>query len=535
MANDKEVKINIATTADTAGAQQAAQSLGEVQKATEAAATATEKGSQATDKHQQSDRAANVAKREKARAAGEASKKLNELGEATEKGAAAGRVFGQIASGNIGYLTQLGAALKALGAAAKANIFGVILIAATALFNLLMGLNERLGLFRKKMEEAGSASEKAAEKVDLFAGSSRRFEKMKDELGELRTQFERVTSAVDALRGATDAVEDAQTALELARIDKREAEQLSDVHLTEEERRHIRDEANFDRSGVRQRADERRAEAQRDRAREKIGLNEQALEANAKEQADLSGREANASRRVEELLRNLARLDKVIAAADADGAPLPGVPDTPDNVRQRELAAKARAEREEIQKQIASGRAEVEKIQAERNAAQQRARDLARQGPALQKSAEAAAVNVDVVRERNAAEARRMANERAMANKAALEAAQPGSTQRPPVPKASPAPREPALIIDGRTRNIERGMERTGRDAGTVTRPPAKDYEAIARATLQPDKDYDKLAAALLGLTSAVQQKAAGEQARIDALTRRVQQAEQQIRNGDRR
>jgi len=104
----------------------------------------------------------NKATNEQGKHSQQAAKGLNELGEATEKGAAVGRIFGEVARGNILALGQLAPVLKATGAAMKTNLVGIALIGATALVTWLQQL-------RGSTKDAGDAAAEAAPKMDAFA------------------------------------------------------------------------------------------------------------------------------------------------------------------------------------------------------------------------------------------------------------------------------------------------------------------------------------------------------------------------------
>lgn len=514
---DANYNVHVKTTADTSGAQQAAGALENVQRSTGSAA-------RATDKLAQSDRLATVQKRDKTLAANEAAKRLAQLGEATDKGAAAGRVFGDIARGNVLALGQLGAALKALGTAAKANVFGVVLIAATGLLQLLSALNERLGLWKTKMEATGKAAENSAQQVNQFVTAASRFEQLKDDLAEVRSQFEAITSSANSLRDQLDALDDAKLALALAQIDRQEVEDLARPGVSEDEQRRIKAEAEVARSGAQQAAAERRASGQAQRARVNLANNQQQQFDNIGEQAELAIAEGGVRSKLQRFVDERDRLQSAIDSAGSTVG-LEGVPETKDDVARMEMVERVRKELESIDKEIAQGRAALQKIQTEREAARKRGAELGRQEPALVKAVEAVEVNEQAARERNAAAQQAARNVRQQANKAAVDASDGGSgsgyfpflgIQMPGVPASRPVPPPPA------------------KDANALAREataPSKNYEETARAIMQPEKDYDALAAAMLGLSDALMTKRKEEKSRLDGVIEQVKTMEQELRN----
>lgn len=184
MAENYEVKIT--TQGDPKGADKVAESLNKVAKST-----------------------ADAGKESK-----ESARNLNELGEATEKGARVGQVFGQVLNGNIGAITQLGSALKATGAAFRTNFIGIALIGASALVEFLQNV-------RSKTNEAGQAANTAAESLGEAAAAADRLNKIRlDQFAaalEIINQRSAATLAFfDKLQAASQMLDDARMSVELA-------------------------------------------------------------------------------------------------------------------------------------------------------------------------------------------------------------------------------------------------------------------------------------------------------------------------------
>lgn len=134
----EDLKINITTTADTGGAKAAATALGEV-------AVASKKGGDA---------------------AKDQGKKVNEMGESFEKASAAGRMLGEVSTGNIAAFGQFGAVIKAVGQSFKTNpLFMIGTIAAMTILPVFKKLSEGWDAQKKAAEEAGKAVEEAMQKA----------------------------------------------------------------------------------------------------------------------------------------------------------------------------------------------------------------------------------------------------------------------------------------------------------------------------------------------------------------------------------
>jgi hypothetical protein len=181
--------IKIVTTADTTGSKAAASSLNDVSKA-------AGKGTAA------------------ALAQGKA---VNELGENFDKGAAAGRVFGDISRGNVLALGQLGAAIKAVGALLKTNLIGGLLtigaIGATILLPIIQGFVQK-----KK------AADDAANSVDAVTAAAKklgeqRLDTLRAELDAIAGRADDALTALTAAITAANELADAQDQLDLAKIE----------------------------------------------------------------------------------------------------------------------------------------------------------------------------------------------------------------------------------------------------------------------------------------------------------------------------
>jgi hypothetical protein len=188
MADQTGIDIRIRTQADVAGARQAAQQLDEVKRVTEKVGqTAASTG-----------------------------KQVNDLGENFDKGAAAGRVIGEVARGNVLALGQLGAAIKALGALLKANLIGGLItlgsLAATVLLPLIKG-------FRDSQQ----AAEKASKAVDATAAAlavldADRAKEAAAAMAEIAARASDARQQIDAVTQAITAQADADEAVALATI-----------------------------------------------------------------------------------------------------------------------------------------------------------------------------------------------------------------------------------------------------------------------------------------------------------------------------
>jgi len=334
---------------------------------------------------------------------------LNKLGEATERGAAAGRVLGEIARGNIGYVAQLGSSLKALGAIIRANWIGALLVALTALWNFLPGLLERFGILKKKTKDVGDEAGAAATQVSRFVSIDTRFTRLEESLDAIRSKFEQTTAAVNALRSATDAIEDAKLGLALAQIDRREAETLSDLSLSDAERQRVKTQFAGEREEARQTAAESRATAQRQRAQEAVRLGESQLEASAAERVRLAQAEAEAQAALELVIEEANRLNRFIASF---GDPLW------QNDETKKLVAGAKEELDAVMKDIDAGKASLKKARDASAKAKERDESILQNTAAARQAAIAAEINEQSVRERGQAVRTRITTERQAAERA---------------------------------------------------------------------------------------------------------------------
>ena len=259
MADRDQVDILIKTTADTAGAKAAASALGDV-------TAATRKGA---------DQAKDTAKN------------INSLGESYEKGAAAGRVLQSALTGNITSLGQLGAAIKAVGAALLANpLLTLGAVAASLILPALQKIVDGWRMIEQRSRDAGKASAEAA-KGALDAISARQDNALADAFAEISRRAAEARAQIDAVTQAITAQTDADEALALAKIAADPA--LSDLQKAEQT------------AGVRADFRGRRATIQQNQmaAQEAVAAQEAASAAAAAEQA--RQREASAGALVSRL------------------------------------------------------------------------------------------------------------------------------------------------------------------------------------------------------------------------------------------
>ena len=191
--SDQRVNIEIRTKADTTGAKQTEQALGNVNRA----AGTTAKQAQQTARN------------------------VNELGENFEKGASAGRVLSSAMQGNVAAIAQLGPAIKALGAAMKTNLIGALVtlggVLAATIIPIMTG-------FKKKLDETEASAKRADEALQLRKDA---VEKVSTAINQLATDAEAAEKQLRALQNRNDAIGDAKLGLELAQI--RAREDLTDV------------------------------------------------------------------------------------------------------------------------------------------------------------------------------------------------------------------------------------------------------------------------------------------------------------------
>lgn len=473
---------------------------------------------------------------EQEKAAKGASKGLNELGEATEKGASAGRILREVLSGNIYALGQLGAVLKGLGAFLKGNPWGAAMTVLAAGFAFVPSILRSLGLLKDKVEEVGPAAEGAGKKVEeAFADSGKAFEQLTRDLAELRDRYDAVTQEVNRLRSAQDALDDQKLALDLAGIDLREAEALRDPSMPPEERRRIKAEFSLERESRRQEAAETRALEQTRRTQGKLAEVDARRAGNVNEQEALQIDEGRIRGALGELKQDRARLQELIggqlepgvapdgleaqarrAAAVAGG--VPGIPRGPDRVSERDPALIKQAEEElkALEQRIKDNEALLEKITRERAEAMKRDRQLGSEREVAATEAEVASRAYDATRLRATVDNQRAANSRQEANKAAVDAATGGDGVGLIPGLGIPIPELPPS------------------QPGRVTRESfdqrPKDYEAIARAMLESGERNGKAIAE--EMLRAVREHDEKLRSSFRAEIERINRLEAQVRNG---
>jgi hypothetical protein len=433
MANKDEVKIPISLPG-AAGAATDAGKVADGLKKIDGAARQAGKGAE-----------------QQAAGAKTAGKEIASLGEVSEKGIGIGRMLGEVMRGNYGALLNITAALKATGAAFKTNFLGIAVLALTAVAAALPPLIEKLRGTKKATDDLGGSAGEAARHFGSMAGSEAQFDRLQKKLAEVRKEIDSVSSGLRELRNAADAVEDAEMAVELAKLDRAEAEELASPYLSEDQRQNVKDNFEMQRSGLRQGAAERRATSRLTRTIADIAGNQQAQAQNVDERAQLATEEVTARRQVQARVAEANRLRRFIDSTGSTQA-LPGVPETAEDTARRGLAEKAKAELEGVLKSVAEAEKLLEKIQQQRATADERGKALGREGGVLFRRAEGDSLNVEAVRQRGIADAQAASNARQAANRAAIEASNPGSTAQPmfgPVP-GRPAPGREGIAISGR-------------------------------------------------------------------------------------
>lgn len=249
-----EIKIPISTTADTSGAKAVASALGEV-------------NAQAT-------KGAVAAKNQ--------AKGFSQLGETAEKGAAAGRVLGEVTRGNVLALGQLGPVLKAVGEAFKTNpLFLIGSIAATIILPVISKISDGWKAQKQAALEAGKASAEAAGEA-LDAISKKNDNVVEKQFKDIETAANNARAAIDAATNALVAQVDANEAVALAKID-------ADPSLTNEQRL-------VGRAGVREDARARRQQAQLDQLAQQEASSQVKAESDAAVVPGAKSREDSARR-----------------------------------------------------------------------------------------------------------------------------------------------------------------------------------------------------------------------------------------------
>jgi hypothetical protein len=226
-----------------------------------------------------------------------AASQVNSLGENFEKGAAAGRVLGEVSRGNILALGQLSAAIKVFAALIKTNLVGVLItlgaVAANVFLPMIKGWNDT----KKKAEEAEAAISSAREEAKKLGEQD--LEGFKRELDGVK---ERASEAVEELERAqkmAEAIAAAQDDLDRARID-------ANPNLSEAQRSRARG-AIDDRASVRQSrsADERLAK--------EVGINTRLRDETQRAESAAAVRQKAAAEAAERAARALADIEGTIA------------------------------------------------------------------------------------------------------------------------------------------------------------------------------------------------------------------------------
>lgn len=194
-----ELKINISTPANTAGAKETSKELQNVAAASNQVTNAAKKQGEATK---------------------EAGKELLSMGETSEKGIGIGMMFARVAEGDALALLNLTSALKVTGAALKTNLIGMAVLAVTA-----------LGSFLNNLRNTSKAAEETSKDIqDSFGRAKTGIEKFNEvRLDKLKSEIDEVgqaAQAMDAIGKRFDAMQarlaNARMNLELARIEDNE-------------------------------------------------------------------------------------------------------------------------------------------------------------------------------------------------------------------------------------------------------------------------------------------------------------------------
>ena len=218
--SDTDLKIKITTTADTTGAKAAATALGEVTGATKKSSDASK----------------------------EQGKRVNEMGETFEKASAAGRMLGEVATGNVAALGQFGAVIKAVGASFKANpLFMIGSLVAMMVIPVFKKLSDGWEAQKKAAEEAGKAAEESMQKArDAIAKKATNA--LADAYKEIETNAALALSQIEAVSQAVLAQTDSEEAATLAEIDANDQlsneEKLKAKLVTSKKARDTRTETN---------------------------------------------------------------------------------------------------------------------------------------------------------------------------------------------------------------------------------------------------------------------------------------------------
>lgn len=201
-----DYKIKIETVGNPAGAQAVEKGLKAVGTAADDVAKGAKRAGEETEKQGRSSK--------------EAARSLNQLGEATEKGAAVGRVFGEVARGNILALGQLGPALKAIAATSIAGTWGVLLIALTAVWQFLPGLMDRLRGTKQSAEDSAKGVE--ALTAALAKAGTAQLEGLKTELAAVHREAKLAGDALQRIYDLQERGAAATKAADLAEIENKD-------------------------------------------------------------------------------------------------------------------------------------------------------------------------------------------------------------------------------------------------------------------------------------------------------------------------
>lgn len=145
-------------------------------------------------------------------------KAVNTLGENLDKGAAAGRVIGEVTRGNVVALAQLGPVLKAVAAAFKTNpLFLIGSIAATVILPAVAKIAAGWKSVEDRAKEAGKASAEAASAA-LDAAATRSDNALAQTYKEIADRAAEARANIDAVTIAQTAQLDAEEAVALAEV-----------------------------------------------------------------------------------------------------------------------------------------------------------------------------------------------------------------------------------------------------------------------------------------------------------------------------
>lgn len=234
------------------------------------------------------------------KAAQATAKSVNDLGEASDKGAAAGRILTSALGGNLAALAQLGPLLKGIGTLLKTNIIGLLVTLGSMAASFSIPFIE--GWTKTK-----DAAKEAADEMKRTEQATKDAEKAADELG--KTQMEvliqnleiirkTATEADDAfksMQGRAQQLDDAQRTLELTKI-------AADKNLTEEQK-------VVKAAGVNERYDTRRGRRGLDELRERVANAADARGGASGQEIQANDQLKSARSRVDEISRERSALE----------------------------------------------------------------------------------------------------------------------------------------------------------------------------------------------------------------------------------